>query len=429
MKRKITDNLGLKILAVFCSVALWLIVMNLEDPIGRRIFNDIPVKILNGDAVTSQGKVFEVLDGTDTINVTVYAKKSALNNISRENIVATADMQELTFMETVRIELSTNENSAGVERIQADTENLKVDVEDLKRIQMVVETTTIGEPASGYLLGDISTDQNLVRLSGPESLISKVDKAVVEVSVEGMSTGIQANYPIKLYDEQDREIDDKSITKSINSIYVTANILQKKQIPLIFSSTGTPADGYEATGQITGNPEVITVAGKSSALKNLTGITIPPEVLDITGQSADYQIVVDLKQYLPDNVSLADNGFNGKVSVTVYIEKRESATLNVDKKNIVIQNTPENKKVEIADMDAPAPVKVEGLSEYMAGINNLALSGYIDMNAVLQKAGVTELTDGNYQAEVTFNLPSGLELSEPFKVTLSVSQLEGEEEE
>ena len=198
MKKNLTDNLGLKILAVLCSIVLWLVVINIEDPVVRKNFSDIPVTITNMDAITSQGKVYEILDDTNVVNVTVSAKRSVISSISRDNIVATADMRELTFMNTVRIKLTTNESSDKLENIKSDTENLKVNVEDLKKVQMVIETTTVGEPGNGYLLGEMSTDQNLVRLSGPESVISKVARAAVEVSIDGITTSIKSEYPIKL---------------------------------------------------------------------------------------------------------------------------------------------------------------------------------------------------------------------------------------
>ncbi len=109
MKKKLTANLGLKILAVLFSVVIWFIVININDPVDKVVFRKIPVEILNEDAVTSQGKVYEILDGTNVIDVTVWAKRSVLDTLSADNIIATADMQEINLMDTmVRIKLSTN---------------------------------------------------------------------------------------------------------------------------------------------------------------------------------------------------------------------------------------------------------------------------------------------------------------------------------
>ncbi|MGN1171218.1 MAG: hypothetical protein ACI4SZ_06145, partial [Lachnospiraceae bacterium] len=89
MKKKLTANLGLKILAVLISVVIWFIVVNINDPVDKTVFRNIPVEILNADVITNEGKVYEVLDGSDTIDVTVLAKRSILDTLGKENIIAT----------------------------------------------------------------------------------------------------------------------------------------------------------------------------------------------------------------------------------------------------------------------------------------------------------------------------------------------------
>ena len=108
MKKKLTNNLGLKILALFFSVILWLIVVNINDPVVAMSFSGIEVEIRNADSITSQGKVYEILEGNTKIDVVVRAKRSIIDSLSKENIRAIADMEELTFMDTVGISLSTN---------------------------------------------------------------------------------------------------------------------------------------------------------------------------------------------------------------------------------------------------------------------------------------------------------------------------------
>ena len=42
-KYKLTRNPGLKIIAFVFAVLLWLIVANVDDPVARRTYSDIPV--------------------------------------------------------------------------------------------------------------------------------------------------------------------------------------------------------------------------------------------------------------------------------------------------------------------------------------------------------------------------------------------------
>lgn len=235
MKKKLTDNLGLKILAFLFSVVIWFIVVNINDPVDKTVFRNIPVEILNEDAVTSQGKIYEILDDSNVIDVTVWAKRSILDALGRENIIATADMQEINLMDTmVRIKLSTNKYNDKLDSIVSSTENMQIKIEDLKRKQFLITTRTVGEPADGYILGNVSADQNLVRVSGPESLVELVDHAEVSVDVAGLSQDIRTDVTIHLYDADNNPVQEDTLKKSLDQVQVGVEILQTKRVPLVF---------------------------------------------------------------------------------------------------------------------------------------------------------------------------------------------------
>ena len=61
----ITNNFGLKILAVVISVVFWLVIVNVEDPEKTLTFT-VQVNIENADYLTNQGKTYEILNGSDT---------------------------------------------------------------------------------------------------------------------------------------------------------------------------------------------------------------------------------------------------------------------------------------------------------------------------------------------------------------------------
>ena len=95
MRNKIIKNLGLKILALVTAIVLWLIVVNINDPVISTTFSGVPVEILNANLLTAEGKVYEVLEGTDEISITVSAKRSILDYLNNGNLHATADIAEL----------------------------------------------------------------------------------------------------------------------------------------------------------------------------------------------------------------------------------------------------------------------------------------------------------------------------------------------
>ena len=427
MKKKLTANLGLKILAVLFSVAIWFIVININDPVDKQVFRNIPVEILHEEAVINAGKVYEILDGTDVIDVTVWAKRSILDTLGEENIIATADMQEINFMDTmVRIKLSTNKYSNRLESIGSSTENMLVSIEDLKREQFVISVAPIGEPAEGYIIGNISTDQNAVSVSGPESIVSQVDRAEVSVNAEGLTQDIRTNVSIRLYDKDNKPVEDVNLKKSLDQVLVTLEILETRRVPLGLTFTGEPADGYALTGVVESNPSTVQIAGKGSTIRNISQIDIPDSVLDVTGCIGNLVETVELKQYLPDNVIIAEPDFNGKATITVHIEREITSRIAIDTNEVTIRGVPENMEARIESPEDIVNITVRGLSDHVSALNEAEIAARINLEECMARNNITELEPGSYEMPLVLNLPEGIRQEEDVSVQVIISDTAAE---
>lgn len=407
LKKMLTTNLGLKILAILFAVLLWLIVVNINDPIISDTFSGIQVEILHPEAITGEDKIYEILDNTNVISVVVTAKRSILSEISKEDIRAVADMEELTFMDTIGIDVYSEKYDNKIESIKSSTENLKVKIDNMRKTQLVIQVNTTGKPGAGYLIGDIATDSTVVRLSGPESVIVTVAKAVANVDVEGMTTDIGTSVEIKLYDAEDNLITNSNITKNIETVSVSVGILGTKTVPLEYAVMGTPIEGYGLTGVISSTPSEVTIAGKKSDLDAIEKIEIPEAALNVTGQSSDVTVIVDVYKYLPNNTFLANNNFNGKSTVIVYIEKKMTKVATIQKENVIITNIPDGMTADIVDFDESKLITISGLEKIVSAINLEAIMGTIDMKAYMEQNEMETLTAGTYEVEIVLNLPEG----------------------
>ena len=93
-KYKFTDNLGLKIIAVIFAAFLWLIVVNLDNHVSTQTFSEVPVTIINEDIILSAGDTYQVL-GEEKVSVVVSATRQVRQKLTKEDIVATADIKEM----------------------------------------------------------------------------------------------------------------------------------------------------------------------------------------------------------------------------------------------------------------------------------------------------------------------------------------------
>lgn len=188
MKERLTNNLGLKFIAVFFTIVLWLVVMNVEDPIDTRTFKGISVGIRNDDIITSKGKTYSVV-GEQSVEVTVKAKKSILSDLKEhpEKITAYADMQNLENRALIPVEVSISGYEDEYEEAYTNPRNLEVEIENYlsKRFPIVAETR--GTVRDGYVLGPVTPNPAYITIQGGVSAINQINKVVAKADVSGMS--------------------------------------------------------------------------------------------------------------------------------------------------------------------------------------------------------------------------------------------------
>ncbi|WP_346906388.1 CdaR family protein [Faecalicatena orotica] len=340
-KYKFTNNLGLKIMALVFAALLWLIVVNVDDPVETATFRNVPVTMQNVQLVTNDGHTYRVLDDTESVSVIVKAKRSVLAKITVSNIVANADMAEMQFETLVPI-TPTIPGYEGKYTAEAVPGNLKVKVE--KRILRTLPLTVSvsGTPRDGHVIGDITTNPDKVQVRGSESLVNSIDKAVAKVDVSGISKTGVLPAELEYYDSSGNVVGRSQLTDNIGEEGVTVNVtvLDTKNLALNFNVTGTPEDGYVFSG-LTCEPEKIQVCGTKEALAEISSLDITDDALDISGATGKFEKTVDILPYLPEGIELVDETANN-IIVTVKIEQIDARTIELPVESIRVDNLKDN---------------------------------------------------------------------------------------
>ena len=88
----ITNNFGLKILAVAFAAVFWLAVVNIDDPNTTRTFTTT-VSIENSDYLAGIGKYYDIVNNSNTITFKASGKRSYLERMSNSDFRAVADLE------------------------------------------------------------------------------------------------------------------------------------------------------------------------------------------------------------------------------------------------------------------------------------------------------------------------------------------------
>lgn len=405
MKKLMTRNLGLKLASLLLAFVLWFLVAQIYDPKDTVTFNNIQVRLINTELLDEEGKVYEVLDNSNLVRVTVTGPQSIVKSeLRRSDIVAEADMSKLTDINTIAITYYCENISNDSVEIKGNHDSVRLNVEDKTSKWIKLESNTIGDVASGYMIGNVTLDQTNIEVTGPKSAISQVDHAGVDINVTDSTTSLSANVDIKLYDADDNELVLESVKKNVDSAYMTVEVLATKEVPVEIEYMGVPEDGYMATGEVESSVPTVRIAGTVSTLVGISAITVPEDRMNITGQSDNLVDIINLKEYLPANVRLADKSFDGKITATVYIEPIVSKDLTVAAENISVTGVPDGMEAEITSTAEEYNITVSGLSRDVSILHDSSVTGILNLTQWMEDNGVEELTPGTYTIPVTFNL-------------------------
>lgn len=409
MKERLTNNLGLKILAIFLAFFLWLIVSNVSNP-ARSDSKEVPVDIINKEVLEHSNLTYEVV-GKSTVTVNYEVRTLDAYKIKSSDFYAYADLSELydvTGAIPIKIDIVNNKSlfttapttKPGV--IQIKTEEIQE-----KPFELWIQKT--GKQEDGYAVGDISLTPRVIYATGAVSAIGKINSIGVVVSVEGANSDFTTIVTPVFYDSNGNSIDlGKDVTLNTTEITAKVTMLKVKDLALDFQVRGTVADGYRFTG-VESDIKSVSVEGMKSQLASLSTLVIPGEYLNLDGATRDVVVQVDLSELLPENVNIAGDG-DVVANVTMKVEPLEIRGFQVDLKDAVLEGASEDLKYEFNATSVQ--VDIEGLTEDLDALSESTFKPVID---------VSGMTEGEHRGNLTLTPGEGFEVIniEGFDVTVT----------
>ncbi|MGN1187764.1 MAG: YbbR-like domain-containing protein, partial [Lachnospiraceae bacterium] len=153
MKKKIFNNIGLKILALLIAVLVWWVVMNIDDPLVKKTISGIPVELRNDQELTDKGYIYEV-DSGSIITITVWAPDSVAKDLKASDFAAYADLSQLnplTDSANIEIECIKSDVKNDIKEINSKTQVVKLSIDNKQSADIAVTIDISGTPADGYV--------------------------------------------------------------------------------------------------------------------------------------------------------------------------------------------------------------------------------------------------------------------------------------
>lgn len=421
MKKSLMNKFTLKILSLLIALFIWLLVMNIENPVKSRTIHDIPVTFVNESYIESTGEVPMMVEGKDTIDIKVIGNKKEIFELTNENITAVADLTQIINMDSEPIMVPVIVKCQGIEDefVSASPRNIPIIIEERKSEDKII-SVNVGDskPDNNYEIGKFTVNPAKVTITGPESIMDKIDNVVAKVNVDGMTGSAVKESTFTIYDRNQEALTDKQMSYLKFSTPTTVNVQVdlwkiKRDIPVEVEYTGTPKYGYQVDTAIS-TPEKINIAGTDEALQKFAEdgnkLIIPAELVDISGQSEDFETQVDLTKLLPEDMKLVTDASQTAL-VTVKILPFDSGEYEISTDSITAQNKPSN--TDVVYNSDKILVRVKGSSEDLGSLKVSDIKLSIDLKSY---------SEGEHEVPVKIEVPSGYQVvdGDSVKVKLKI---------
>lgn len=422
MKKNMINKFTLKVLSLIIAILIWLLVRNVDDPIVVRTFYEIPVSIENASYLAENLEIPLLVDGKDTVKVRVKGARSVVSKLKKEDIKAVADMTQIISKDTTPIMVPVEVSGTGISDsdITVRPRNIQVDIEKQKSVEKTIAVSTGDtQPDKDYEIGNLKANPEKVTISGPETIINKIDKVVALIDVTGRKeSNIEIKSQLKIYDKNLDELSPKQLEYlnikeiSDNTIRIQAQFWKVKQnVKIKAEYSGEPKRGYEVDS-INLVPDTISVAGTDEALKKLeqegNTLEIPGKYIDVTDKTGDFEQNIDLSELLPEDLKLVRD-LNSSVIATVKILPYNSRDYEVSVTQIEADNKAED--LDLVFQDEQITIRAKAKEQDLDSLSAANIQVQIDLSGY---------GEGEYEVPVTVTLPGGYELVESIKVKVKL---------
>ena len=383
MSRWISQNISLFFISLLLAFFFWAAATEAEDPTRTDTYlSQIPVE------VTGLQESMVAYGGNNSrVRVELKAPESVWSALGSDDISAYVDVSDVgtgTLNLPVNVELSQHPALVTV----INPREIELTIEYLTEKEVPVEVIIQGSPAIGYQADEPSVVPQTVRIQGPESLVKKVVKTQVFVSIAEQEGNVRSDFapiPVDENEEAVPEIDiiPKSVTVNV-PIWQLGYI---RDMAVTVSLEGRPAPGYRIANLVV-DPPVVKVFGQTSIVRAAPGfLQTQPINMEAITQSLTTKVALQM----PEGLSIF---FPPRPEVTATL------TVEVIRSGLTLEVTPTIRGLKD---DLTTAVGVEAVVLILSGPLNIMEA--LSINDVELVLNLVNLSPGDYTIVPVITVP------------------------
>ena len=190
LKRVFLEDWLVKLTALGITMALWFVVMSLQEPTTTRLTN-VPLNLLLSEQLEITNSYAQ------EVNLAVIGEKRKIDQLHSRDLRASLDLTEVLEGESmIRItpQNVTVDLPDGVKINEITPNEIAVKLEKVEEYEIPVRAETIGDLAPGYEVYSMKITPEKVRVRGPRSFVKSLSFVSTEkINLENQKTSFSAS--------------------------------------------------------------------------------------------------------------------------------------------------------------------------------------------------------------------------------------------
>ncbi len=370
---RLTHNMGLKIFSILFAIVFWVYVMDQVNPMMVQTKNHIKVELLNRP-IAQQNGLMLMSDDNYFVDVTIEGRRNDLLDISKEDIVVTADLDGYGKGKS-SIPLQATSTAENVNIVDISKKDIKAVIDAIVEIQKPIELDVAGKPQEGYVQGKLSLTPHEVLVTGPETYVNSVASLSGTINLDGIAEGVTTKIPVKPVDNDGNLV--RGVNLGENYVQVHLDIWKGQDTKVKTKLRGDIKRGY-ALVDVKTIPEIVAIQGETKVIEQIKSINTVP--IDISELSQSMEIRVGLE--LPDRVVVEPSE---TVLVKLDVRPLETKIIEIAVKDVIIENIPDGFVLSDEEIGGNVSVVVEDIVDILETLNESDFVVTADMSEA--KAG------------------------------------------
>lgn len=393
------SNRFLQVLSILVAFVAWFLVSTTINPNANTTVENVPVTIDLTDTAAESNGLSVVSDQEITVDIAVRGMSYEIGNLTADDFtVVPTNLGEVTEpgIHDLTLRVTSSASLSDGTELVAMPRKISVQFDRMEQRTFQLEASAPNKTAAeGYYIDQYIASPRELLITGPESVVSQIDRCVVE-NTEKMEINSSSSIEgtLVLYDANGQQIDDTYLTYPEDTEFrISIPLYKQETLPFTFEFYNVPAGIDTDALEYTIEPvDELTVGIPVDAATDVASISL--------GQ-VDFR-KIDIQKSLTFDVSLLAGYVNiddiNQVSVTFLTDEYDKTYLSTS--NIVVTNLPAGYQVDVITTQI-SDIRFIGKKTELEGLTSA------DVVATIDCSQIQNFSTGQQRVPVSITVTNG----------------------